>query len=68
MRIGIDAACWSNQRGYGRFTREMLTALLTLDRENDYVFFVDSTTAVLNIITERIKLIMILTEKVVLSI
>lgn len=47
MRIGIDAACWSNQRGYGRFTREMLTALLTLDRKNDYVFFVDSTTACL---------------------
>ena len=48
MRIGIDAACWSNKRGYGRFTREMLTALLALDRKNDYVFFVDSTTACLN--------------------
>ncbi len=44
MRIGIDAACWSNQRGYGRFTRELLKALLRLDQENEYVFFVDPET------------------------
>ncbi len=45
MRIGIDASCWANKRGYGRFTREMLTALFELDRRNDYVLFVDSATA-----------------------
>lgn len=45
MRIGIDASCWANQRGYGRFTREMLTALVKLDEENGYVFFMDSATA-----------------------
>ncbi len=45
MRIGIDASCWGNKRGYGRFTREMLTALFELDRENEYVLFVDSATA-----------------------
>jgi glycosyltransferase involved in cell wall biosynthesis len=27
MRIGIDGACWLNRRGYGRFTRELVTAL-----------------------------------------
>ncbi len=45
MRIGIDASCWANQRGYGRFTREMLTALVNQDDENTYVFFMDSLTA-----------------------
>ena len=44
MRIGIDAACWSNQRGFGRFTRELLKALLKLDKENEYLFFVDPET------------------------
>ena len=41
MRIGVDAATWSNRRGYGRFTRALLTAALRLDRENEYTFFVD---------------------------
>lgn len=45
MRIGIDATCWANPRGYGRFARHMLTALLEIDRENEYVFFIDSITA-----------------------
>lgn len=41
MRIGVDATCWSNRRGYGRFTRDLLTATLAIDRINQYVFFVD---------------------------
>jgi glycosyltransferase involved in cell wall biosynthesis len=41
MRIGVDATCWSNRRGYGRFTRALLTALAELDRQNHYTFFVD---------------------------
>jgi len=28
MRIGVDGACLANGRGYGRFTRELLRALL----------------------------------------
>lgn len=41
MRIGVDATCWLNRRGYGRFTRALLSAALQLDRRNKYVFFVD---------------------------
>ena len=26
LRIGIDATCWANGRGYGRFTRELVRA------------------------------------------
>lgn len=42
MRIGIDATCWANKRGYGRFARALLTSLLEIDRHNSYVFFEDS--------------------------
>src|SRR5262249_13621786 len=45
MRIGIDACCWSNKRGYGRFTRELLTALVEHDGSNQYVALVDEHTA-----------------------
>lgn len=45
MRIGIDATCWSNRRGYGRFVRVLLTAALEVDRANHYVFFLDDDSA-----------------------
>jgi glycosyltransferase involved in cell wall biosynthesis len=42
MRIGVDATCWSNRRGYGRFARALLNATLALDKSNEYVFFLDA--------------------------
>ncbi|MEP6703306.1 MAG: glycosyltransferase family 1 protein, partial [Acidobacteriota bacterium] len=45
MRIGVDATCWQNKRGYGRFTRELLEAVLDVDKSNEYLFFVDPATA-----------------------
>lgn len=44
MKIGVDASCWGNKRGFGRFTRELLEALLKVDEENEYLFFIDSET------------------------
>ncbi|MGI8470335.1 MAG: glycosyltransferase family 4 protein [Pyrinomonadaceae bacterium] len=41
MRIGVDACTWNNRRGFGRFTRELLEAVLACDKENEYLFFVD---------------------------
>lgn len=41
MHIGIDGGCWNNRRGYGRFLRELLTALARNDRRNDYTLFLD---------------------------
>ena len=41
MRIGVDATCWGNKRGFGRFTHELLEALLEIDPINEYLFFVD---------------------------
>ena len=41
MRIGVDATSWANRRGYGRYTRALLTAAVELDQRNAYTFFVD---------------------------
>ncbi|NND66168.1 MAG: glycosyltransferase family 4 protein, partial [Halioglobus sp.] len=41
MNIGIDATCWWNNRGFGRFTRELLTALFNLPAEHTYYLIVD---------------------------
>ena len=43
MRIGIDATCWHNRRGYGRHARALLSALVSLDCANRYTLFLDST-------------------------
>ena len=45
LRIGIDATCLGSRRGYGRFLRELLPALLECDRHNEYVLFADRHTA-----------------------
>lgn len=41
MNIGIDATCWWNNRGFGRFTREVLKALFELDSDHRFFLFVD---------------------------
>jgi len=42
MRIGVDATCWQNTRGYGRHARALLGALVNRDTKNRYTFFMDS--------------------------
>ncbi|NUN67311.1 glycosyltransferase family 4 protein (plasmid) [Pseudanabaena biceps] len=44
MRIGIDVTCWSNRRGYGRFTRGLIQALLEANTEDEFILFVDAHT------------------------
>jgi glycosyltransferase involved in cell wall biosynthesis len=45
MRIGVDATCWSNHRGFGRFVRELLQAIARLGTDDTYVLFSDRQTA-----------------------
>ena len=45
MRIGVDAACLANGRGYGRFTRELLRAMVAQSPDDEFVFFVDRGSA-----------------------
>jgi glycosyltransferase involved in cell wall biosynthesis len=40
MRIGVDGACLANGRGYGRFTRELLRALVAAS-EHRFVIYGD---------------------------
>jgi glycosyltransferase involved in cell wall biosynthesis len=42
MRVGVDATCWQNTRGYGRHARALLSTLVRLDAHNRYTFFMDS--------------------------
>jgi len=42
MKIGVDASCWLNRRGYGRFARELLKAMILASENHEYVFFIDS--------------------------
>src|SRR3974390_1426782 len=41
MRIGIDASSWYNGRGFGRFTRELVSALLEIPSRHAFVLFFD---------------------------
>jgi glycosyltransferase involved in cell wall biosynthesis len=41
MIIGIDATCWANGRGYGRFARELMRAMTRLAPDDQFVCFGD---------------------------
>jgi glycosyltransferase involved in cell wall biosynthesis len=41
MRIGVDATCWANGRGYGRFTREIVGAMVALAPDHEFVCVLD---------------------------
>lgn len=45
MRIGVDACCWANGRGYGRFTRELLRGLVRVAPDDTFVFLLDDAAA-----------------------
>jgi glycosyltransferase involved in cell wall biosynthesis len=46
VRIGVDGACWTNRRGYGRYTRSLLSALARTGGGQDrYLLFLDPETA-----------------------
>lgn len=42
MEIGIDASTWHNGRGFGRFTRELVAAMVKIPCEHRFRIFVDS--------------------------
>ncbi|HUQ19402.1 MAG TPA: glycosyltransferase family 1 protein [Gemmatimonadaceae bacterium] len=42
MRIGIDATSWANQRGYGRFAREIIPAMARISPNDEFVCFLDA--------------------------
>ena len=44
MRIGIDASCWANRRGFGRFTRCLVNEM-TATGDHDWVLLIDAVSA-----------------------
>jgi len=45
MRIGVDLTCLANDRGYGRFTRELVPAMMALAPDDVFVCFADDLAA-----------------------
>jgi glycosyltransferase involved in cell wall biosynthesis len=45
LHIGVDAGCWSNDRGYGRFTREIVAAMAAIAPEDEFICFLDRASA-----------------------
>jgi glycosyltransferase involved in cell wall biosynthesis len=41
LRVGIDATCWLNRRGYGRFAHQLLQHLVEEDGSVDYTLVMD---------------------------
>lgn len=37
MRIAVDATCWANPRGYGRFARELVRAMTALAPSDEFI-------------------------------
>lgn len=55
MRIGIDARLW-NETGVGRYIRNLVNNLKTLDKENEYTLFVKNDTQV-SVFNNRWKIV-----------
>lgn len=45
MRIGIDGACLSNRRGFGRFSRQLVGALARHPTNHQFSVFIDAPSA-----------------------
>ncbi len=43
--VGVDVTCWANGRGYGRFTRELLGAMVTAAPTWTFIYFADPLSA-----------------------
>lgn len=61
-RVAVDATCWQNTRGYGRHARNLLSALSRIDRDNQYIFLVDSK-EVLEFVPSNVETILVNAER-----
>lgn len=43
--VGVDVTCWANGRGYGRFTRELIGAMVSTAPDWSFVYFADPLSA-----------------------
>ncbi|MDX2208170.1 MAG: glycosyltransferase family 1 protein [Gemmatimonadales bacterium] len=60
LRIGVDATCWSNRRGYGRFARELMLELVALAPEHQFLCIGDASAfASLPLVAPNVERIMV---------
>jgi glycosyltransferase involved in cell wall biosynthesis len=45
VRIGVDATCWANERGYGRYARHIVGAMAKSSPGDEFVCFLDGLSA-----------------------
>lgn len=57
MRIGVDGSCWTNRRGFGRFTRCLLSEMATRDERNSYVMVMDRPSARSSTVPDGIEVV-----------
>jgi hypothetical protein len=56
MRIGIEACTWGNVRGYGRSTRELVSAMVRDYPQHEITLVLDDVTARQGKFPERVAL------------
>lgn len=64
MRIGVDATCWWNRRGFGRYTRLLVGAMLASPRGHTFVLFVDREPAP-EMLHDHVEIVRVRSEKTV---
>ena len=64
LTIGVDATTWWNKRGFGRFTRGQLGAMLAEPRDHRFVLFVDQD-PVAEMIRPNVKVVRVRTSETV---
>jgi glycosyltransferase involved in cell wall biosynthesis len=42
LRLGVDATCWPNRRGFGRFTRALVTEMVRRGPDHHWVLLIDA--------------------------
>jgi len=45
VHIAIDASCWTNRRGFGRYTRELVPRIIEQGSQHRFTLLVDRPTA-----------------------
>jgi len=45
VRVGVDGSCWANRRGFGRFTRALVTAMSEEPGDHEIRLLLDSVSA-----------------------
>jgi glycosyltransferase involved in cell wall biosynthesis len=63
MRLAIDASCWSNRRGFGRFTRELVGQIVRRRGEHEVTLVTDRLTAAAGELPEGARLVVVDTRE-----